>query len=424
MTMQTSRQLNQGTGLQPSSMPINTGVLQRKCACGKSVQAGGECDECRKKRRTLQRKAAGSQADPAVAPPIVHDVLRSPGRQLESATRDFMEPRFGHDFSHVRVNTDMRKQIQAKLTISQPGDKYEREADWVADQVMRMPESKLSQSLSYDRECLECRTKQRHHQRLQSKRVSTRGILSVDHSLPTRPQISSARSSTKGRKWESVRQNEFEEQASPKLDRGFGDRLRIEASEGRPLPSGTRNFFEPRFGINLGHVRIHDGPQAAALSREIGARAFAHCEHIYFAESHHSTSAESRWLLAHELTHTLQQCALGHDVSALTSRMVAAKGHDLSHTPNLRIQRVPWQNVETDGRLESFRDRAGAEARLRQLREANPELEYRIVEREGNFIIQSRTREVKRSLKRSLGRMYRPMDGWNHLGIGQAPKPG
>jgi Domain of unknown function (DUF4157) len=39
-------------------------------------------------------------------PPVVHDVLRSSGQPLNEATRAFMEPRFGHDFSHVRVHTD------------------------------------------------------------------------------------------------------------------------------------------------------------------------------------------------------------------------------------------------------------------------------------------------------------------------------
>lgn len=42
------------------------------------------------------------------APPIVHEVLRSPGKPLDTATRAFMEPRFGHDFSRVRVHTDAK----------------------------------------------------------------------------------------------------------------------------------------------------------------------------------------------------------------------------------------------------------------------------------------------------------------------------
>src|SRR5205823_1825863 len=44
----------------------------------------------------------------AAVPPIVHEVLRSPGEPLDRETRAFMEPRFGHDFSQVRVHTDDR----------------------------------------------------------------------------------------------------------------------------------------------------------------------------------------------------------------------------------------------------------------------------------------------------------------------------
>jgi outer membrane protein OmpA-like peptidoglycan-associated protein len=78
-------------------------LLQRTCACGTHAPGGGECEECKKKR--LQRQATGAHT-PNVAPPIVHDVLRAPGQPLDAGTRAFMEPRFGHDFSRVRVHTD------------------------------------------------------------------------------------------------------------------------------------------------------------------------------------------------------------------------------------------------------------------------------------------------------------------------------
>lgn len=53
----------------------------------------------------LQRNKI-NQTKPATLPPIVHEVLRSPGQPLDPATREFMEPIFGHDFSQVRVHTD------------------------------------------------------------------------------------------------------------------------------------------------------------------------------------------------------------------------------------------------------------------------------------------------------------------------------
>jgi hypothetical protein len=87
-------------------------LLQRKCACGGSAGFSGQCEDCGKKRIGVQRRAAGP-AD-GIAPPIVHDVLRSPGEPLDAATRAFMQPRFGHDFSRVRVHTDARASESAR----------------------------------------------------------------------------------------------------------------------------------------------------------------------------------------------------------------------------------------------------------------------------------------------------------------------
>jgi hypothetical protein len=80
-------------------------VLQRKCDCGNHTVAGAQCEKCRQKQMTLHRWSDGS-SEPSVAPPIVHDVLRSPGQPLDTATRGYFEPRFAHDFSRVRVHTD------------------------------------------------------------------------------------------------------------------------------------------------------------------------------------------------------------------------------------------------------------------------------------------------------------------------------
>jgi hypothetical protein len=114
--------------------------LQRKCACGGTPRPTGECEECRRKRLGLRRKGVGPQ--PAEVPPIVHEVLRSPGRPLEPSVCSAMERYFGaaaprmapsgpvntvddpaeleaealarhpssgparHDFSRVRIHTD------------------------------------------------------------------------------------------------------------------------------------------------------------------------------------------------------------------------------------------------------------------------------------------------------------------------------
>ena len=88
---------------------IATGILQRQCACGTHTTAGGDCASCEKEKSTnkLQRAAVNSEKINQV-PPIVHEVLRSPGQPLDAHTRSFFEPLFGHDFSRVRVHKDAK----------------------------------------------------------------------------------------------------------------------------------------------------------------------------------------------------------------------------------------------------------------------------------------------------------------------------
>jgi hypothetical protein len=102
--------------LQASSRSSGEGgasaVLQGKCACG-SGGGGGDCAECKKKETDLQRKPVSSSKSGSGVPPIVHDVLRSPGQPLEAQTRAFFEPRFGHEFGNVRVHDDAKAATSA-----------------------------------------------------------------------------------------------------------------------------------------------------------------------------------------------------------------------------------------------------------------------------------------------------------------------
>ena len=76
--------------------------VQREYPCG------GSCDDCEKKRQmqSLQMKGDGASSGHTGAPVSVNEVLRSPGQPLDAATRAFMEPRFGMDFSHIRTHSD------------------------------------------------------------------------------------------------------------------------------------------------------------------------------------------------------------------------------------------------------------------------------------------------------------------------------
>jgi len=106
--------------------------LQRKCACGSVAGPTGQCAECRKKR--LQRKAS-NHAERSSVPPIVHDVLRSPGEPLDANTRALMESRFGHDFGRVSVYSKLPQGTSRNPVIGPAHDEYEREADDAASRV-------------------------------------------------------------------------------------------------------------------------------------------------------------------------------------------------------------------------------------------------------------------------------------------------
>ena len=86
-------------------------MMQRKCSCGGDAGTGGTCEECNAKEG-LQRKASGA-AEMDSAPASVHGVLRSSGTPLDRATRSFFEPRFGHDFSKVRIHSDSQAAASA-----------------------------------------------------------------------------------------------------------------------------------------------------------------------------------------------------------------------------------------------------------------------------------------------------------------------
>ena len=93
-----------------SLIPPSASQLQRKCASGGSTEAGAVCPECDKKE--LLRSA--TEPGPVEAPPIVHDVIGSPGQPLDPATRATLEPRFGDDFSRVRIHDDAKSSDSAK----------------------------------------------------------------------------------------------------------------------------------------------------------------------------------------------------------------------------------------------------------------------------------------------------------------------
>ncbi len=107
------------TEIKPASIPVSfstpaqSSLLQRKCPGCSTHSNDGELDDDQKRHQNLQRRAANEAELPDV-PPMVHDVLRSPGEPLDREARAFMEPRFGHDFSRVRVHADSKAAESAR----------------------------------------------------------------------------------------------------------------------------------------------------------------------------------------------------------------------------------------------------------------------------------------------------------------------
>jgi len=175
--------------------------------------------------------------------------------------------------------------IQAKLTIGQPNDKYEQEADRVADQVMRMSDADVAQ-----------RVKTGTVQPMRIQRLSSESENEAAQRLPVEK--------------EEEEQLQAKEMLghTPAVAPNLEYRINSLKSGGQPLDSATRSFFEPRFGYDLSKVRVHSDPKAAHSARAMNAMAYTMGQEVVFDSGQYQTdSPEGRKLIAHELTHVVQQ---------------------------------------------------------------------------------------------------------------------
>lgn len=128
---------------------------------------------------------------------------------------------------------------------------------------------------------------------------------------------------------------------APKADPSFADAetsrdIEAGTASGSPLPIDVREFMEPRFGADFGGVKIHADESAHRLSARLGARAFAYRNHIFFGGGEYRPQTEEgRALLAHELTHTIQQ-------QAVVQRREEAV---VSHIAPVQVQRLGLDTV-------------------------------------------------------------------------------
>lgn len=177
---------------------------------------------------------------------------------------------------------------QGELAVSQPDDPLEVEADRVAEAVMNMPAPMTETAPSANDV----------HQREQSATGTERASLPTRQSAATDPEC--------GRMYQSPVAVPGDTALSlpPAVEQG------IEGAQdgGEPLPASERQFFEPRIGVDLRSVRIHANEDAAYSAHELGARAYTIGRHIVFGSGEYQPGTHAgRRLMAHELTHVVQQ---------------------------------------------------------------------------------------------------------------------
>ncbi len=185
---------------------------------------------------------------------------------------------------------------QAKLTVGPPGDAYEREADRVADAVMRAPDA-ATQDGQVQRVCAECEEAELH-------RVPAEDSELEDEEMRREPAGPGGALLV-----------------GPAVESG----IQALRGAGQLLPVSERAFFEPRLGADLSTVRVHSDANAATVARDVSARAFTLGPDVVFAKDAYAPdTSEGRQLLAHELTHVVQQRAATAPAGRLARQPVGA----------------------------------------------------------------------------------------------------
>ncbi|MCU7802162.1 MAG: DUF4157 domain-containing protein [Candidatus Thiodiazotropha sp. (ex Lucinoma borealis)] len=213
----------------------------------------------------------------------------------------------------------------SSLRISQPGDQLELEADRVADEILRMPDPSATTGAAVyphiQRKCAACEVGDAPC-RACSLSVTSAPVSRSRGELQRQPieeEEELQRQPIDEDEEEIQRQPIEEEEEETQLQRKSGSDANPQAKGalnpvqavnggGAPLPDEARRYFEPRFGTEFGDVGIHTGKVAAEATAAVNARAFTLGNSIAFAPGQFDTSGKrGRRLLAHELTHVLQQ---------------------------------------------------------------------------------------------------------------------
>lgn len=145
--------------------------------------------------------------------------------------------------------------VQPKLTIGTPNDKYEQEADRVADQVMRMPDQKV----------------QRQPLEEEEEEIQTKPLAGQITPLIQRQEIPEEEEEEEE---EELLQTKTAGGKTPEVSSAIGSEIQSLRGGGRSLSRAERDFFEPRLGADFGDARVHNDARAASVTRSVNARAF------------------------------------------------------------------------------------------------------------------------------------------------------
>ncbi|WP_394216241.1 DUF4157 domain-containing protein [Brachybacterium vulturis] len=194
--------------------------------------------------------------------------------------------------------------VQGGLTVSAPSDPLEKQAEHTADTVLRMPVGPVHRSASGTEEI----QRDAAAEEVQPSAAREEAQRTTEEE-PVQRSPSAAVTALRDRHGP----------VSPA-------ELRAAATGGQPLPAAERTFLEPRLGVPLATIRLHTDEQAGRLSRRLGAKAFTYRGHVFFAPGQFRPGTpEGRHLLAHELTHTIQQGATSPGATAAPGTTAAPR---------------------------------------------------------------------------------------------------
>jgi hypothetical protein len=228
-------------------------------------------------------------------PVFTHSIIRSFKIQLLEKAQHTAEPesiQSASEFSKENFESQKPLLIQPKLSVGAIDDPFEREADAMADRVMRMPETSFIQ-----RKCASCEDEERIH-RMPETNFLQRKCAACEHE--EEEQIH--------RKITPFIQKQGNGLEGGTATESVTNQINASRGGGSRMSENTLSFMESRFGTDFSGVKIHTDSNAVQMSRELNAQAFTVGSDIYFNSGKYAPDSDSgKYLLAHELTHTVQQ---------------------------------------------------------------------------------------------------------------------